>query len=75
MHTFGRRQFLTTMGACTAGMFLQGRSAWAAKPAAPFPMGKADHCIMLWLGGGACHQGLALVVVLEQASGRRLCRS
>ena len=56
MHTtIGRRQFLTTMGACTAGLFLQGRSAWAAKPAAPYPMGKADHCIMLWLGGGACH--------------------
>jgi len=55
MHTIGRRQFLTTMGACTAGMFLQGRSAWAAKPVAPLAMGKADHCIMLWLGGGACH--------------------
>ena len=56
MRHIGRRQFLTTMGACTAGMFLRGRSAWAAKPAAPIiPMGKADHCIMLWLGGGACH--------------------
>ena len=24
-----------------------------ARPA--FPMGKAEHCIMVWLGGGACH--------------------
>jgi len=34
-------------------MFLGAPSAWAAKQ--PFPMGKADHCIMLWLGGGCCH--------------------
>jgi len=36
-------------------MFLGGQSAWAAKSAKSFPMGKADHCIMLWLGGGCCH--------------------
>ncbi len=54
MRTIGRRHFLNTVGAGAAGMLLGGRSAWAI-PAAPFPMGKADHCIMLWLGGGACH--------------------
>ena len=51
----GRRQFLATAGAGAAGMILGSRSTWAATPATPFPMGKADHCIMLWLGGGACH--------------------
>ncbi|MCZ6672214.1 MAG: twin-arginine translocation signal domain-containing protein, partial [Verrucomicrobia bacterium] len=50
--TIGRRQFLGTLGAGTAGMFLGGPSVLAAKP---FPIGKADHCIMLWLGGGCCH--------------------
>ena len=48
-HTIGRRQFLGTIGVGTAGMFLGGRSALGANA---FPKGKADHCIMLWLGGG-----------------------
>jgi hypothetical protein len=30
--------------------------AGGAEPAeSPLPMGKAEHCIMIWLGGGACH--------------------
>lgn len=51
-HTLGRRQFLGTLGAGTAGMFLGGSSSLAATS---FPKGKADHCIMLWLGGGCAH--------------------
>lgn len=51
-HNVGRRQFLGALGAGTAGMFLGGPSAWAANS---FPKGKADHCIMLWLGGGCAH--------------------
>ncbi|MDA0349844.1 MAG: DUF1501 domain-containing protein [Verrucomicrobia bacterium] len=33
-------------------MFLGGSSSLAATS---FPKGKADHCIMLWLGGGCAH--------------------
>ena len=51
-HSLGRRQFLGTLGAGTAGMFLGGSSGLAATS---FPKGKADHCIMLWLGGGCAH--------------------
>ena len=54
-HTLDRRQFLTTVGAGAAGAILGGPSAFAATSPAAFPAGKADHCIMLWLGGGACH--------------------
>lgn len=51
-HRIGRRQFLGTLGAGTAGMMLGGPAALAAPS---FPKGKADHCIMLWLGGGCAH--------------------
>ena len=52
--TTGRRQFLATVGASAAGLLLGSRQTFAARPPKSFPMGKADHCIMLWLGGGAC---------------------
>lgn len=30
-------------------------SRTTARAVSPVPVGTADHCIMLWLGGGACH--------------------
>lgn len=51
-HEAGRRRFIGAMGVGAAGILLGSPSAWAANR---FPMGKADHCIMLWLGGGCCH--------------------
>lgn len=47
-----RRKFLGTLGAGAAGLALGGPSAFASQAMA---MGKADHCIMLWLGGGCAH--------------------
>lgn len=48
--TFLEQSTLAGLGAVTAGL-----SARANGAAEPFPMGKAEHCIMIWLGGGACH--------------------
>ncbi len=53
-----RREFLTRTGSAVFGAsaLMDGFSALAAKPqAAGFPRGKAEACIFLWLGGGACH--------------------
>ena len=44
-----RRNFLAT--AATSAALLP--KALAADP--KFPKGKAEHCIFIWLGGGACH--------------------
>jgi len=52
LNILDRRQFLSTLGLGAAGLAVGGRSALAAQKMA---MGKADHCIMLWLGGGCCH--------------------
>ena len=52
LKTLDRRQFLGTLGLGAAGLAVGDRSALAAQKLA---MGKADHCIMLWLGGGCCH--------------------
>jgi hypothetical protein len=54
-----RREFITTLGAAAgASLFLSN----VPRPArgdesqpAPLPKGKADRCIFIWLGGGACH--------------------
>jgi hypothetical protein len=49
----GRRQFLKTTVA--AGL---AATSWPRLPAAEaptLPKGKAEHCIFVWLGGGACH--------------------
>lgn len=57
-----RREFLSRTGAAGLGLgatSLLGASSplQAAEPMAKpsFPIGKAEHCIMVWLGGGSCH--------------------
>lgn len=52
-----RRRFLQLAGSATALAPILGA---AAKPlsrdkTSTFPAGNADSCILLWLGGGACH--------------------
>ena len=49
MNEMNRRNFLAT--AATSAVLLP--NALAAVP--KFPKGKAEHCIFIWLGGGACH--------------------
>jgi hypothetical protein len=46
-----RRELLQRSGA--VGMLAAGQAAWL--PAADAPKDKADSCIFIWLGGGACH--------------------
>ncbi|MEZ5301542.1 MAG: DUF1501 domain-containing protein [Verrucomicrobiales bacterium] len=52
-HHQSRRRFLGHVGALAAGTAFSPllRAADESEPPA-FPMGKAEHCIMLWLGGG-----------------------
>lgn len=57
MHLSSRRDFIRTSAASVA---LGLTAAHAADDKAPskavsFPKGKAEHCVMIWLGGGACH--------------------
>lgn len=53
-----RRDFLQVTGA-TAGAALASHSVAAEESenahAINLPKGKVDHCVMIWLGGGACH--------------------
>lgn len=49
MTRMNRRQLLQTTVALAAGSTLPGRTASAQSP---FPKGKAEHCIFVWLGGG-----------------------
>ncbi len=53
-----RREFLQSAaavgGAAALGSWLSPR-ALAADAPTNLPLGKAEHCIFLWLGGGACH--------------------
>ena len=51
--TATRRHFLQS-SALAGGSLLGPHALLAAESPAPFPMGKAEHCIMVWLGGGAC---------------------
>ncbi|MEX2216244.1 MAG: DUF1501 domain-containing protein [Phycisphaeraceae bacterium] len=46
-----RRQFLGTAGAAASAAYLASAPALAA-PKHAVPKGKAEHCIVLWLGGG-----------------------
>src|SRR5687768_3339667 len=52
-----RRQFLssaTRSGAAIALASTFGRTSFADEPLPVIPKGKADRCIFIWLGGGAC---------------------
>ena len=49
MSEMNRRNFLATAATGAAAL----PSALAAEKT--FPKGKAEHCIFIWLGGGACH--------------------
>ena len=56
MNDFTRRNFLQTSAlAGAASSIITPGMLTGSEPATPFPMGKAEHCIMIWLGGGACH--------------------
>lgn len=56
MHDFTRRNFLQSSAlAGAAGSIMTPDLLTANDGQPPFPMGKAEHCIMIWLGGGACH--------------------
>jgi len=58
-----RRDFLSqsmSAGVGLAGVSMVGRgqhalASDAAGEAESMPLGKAEHCIMIWLGGGSCH--------------------
>jgi hypothetical protein len=59
-HVFTRRKFITTGAAAAALAASTGPFPSAAvcaddaSEAPDFPRGKAEHCIFIWLGGGAC---------------------
>ncbi len=54
VHTSDRRQFLTTAGGLTTSAVLTvARPLLATEAAVESAVGKAEHCIFLWLGGGA----------------------
>lgn len=59
MHATSRRQFLKDAAAAGAGIVagagLSEGPAASAGEATASPRGKAEYCIMVWLGGGACH--------------------
>ncbi len=55
-----RREFLTVSTASAGALLAGGIPAGAetqpaAEPATDEPRGKVEHCVMIWLGGGACH--------------------
>ncbi|MDP6722309.1 MAG: DUF1501 domain-containing protein, partial [Pirellulaceae bacterium] len=54
-----RREFVLQAAAASTGLMagsLAGsKQAGFAAAQEPLPLGKAEHCIMVWLGGGACH--------------------
>ncbi|MDA0284837.1 MAG: DUF1501 domain-containing protein, partial [Planctomycetota bacterium] len=53
-----RRNFLQTAGVAAGATLAAGRPVAAESEdvhAINFPSGKVDHCVMIWLGGGACH--------------------
>ncbi len=52
-----RRQFLKTTGRGMVGVVAAAAvpSLLRGEEPAPAARGQAEHCIMIWLGGGACH--------------------
>ncbi len=57
--SLSRRDFLVqsalTGGAAGLGLPLLSGTALAENTEPSLPQGKAEHCIFIWLGGGACH--------------------
>jgi len=57
MKTFTRREFVASVSSVAAAVaaprFAVGNESPAAAHAATVPLGKAEHCIFIWLGGGA----------------------
>ena len=56
-HDCSRRQFLRRTGAATTVAAVAGPNAFCAtkREEVIYPKGKAEHCIFVWLGGGAAH--------------------
>ena len=53
-----RRDFLQVAGAAAGATLASSKLAATESEnvhAINFPKGKVDHCVMIWLGGGACH--------------------
>lgn len=49
-----RRNFLSTAAAATVASWGPPLAGWAEEPSAPkAALGRARHCLMIWLGGGA----------------------
>lgn len=53
MNKLTRRAFLARTGVGTAALGLGGLSPLFAQEKKTYPQGKAEHCIFVWLGGGA----------------------
>lgn len=53
MNKLTRRAFLARTGVGTAALGLGGLSPLFAQEKKIYPQGKAEHCIFVWLGGGA----------------------
>ena len=55
MNKLTRRAFLARTGTGAAALSLGGLSPLIAQEKKTYPQGKAEHCIFVWLGGGAAH--------------------
>ena len=53
--SLNRREFLAHTGAGAAALAWGGLSPLAGAEKKTYPQGKAEHCIFVWLGGGAAH--------------------
>ena len=53
--SLNRRAFLARAGTGAAALSLGGLSPLFAQEKKTYPQGKAEHCIFVWLGGGAAH--------------------
>jgi hypothetical protein len=52
---FSRRDFLTRASAAAGALALGPGAFGAAKAGSKVPLGKAEHCVFVWLGGGMSH--------------------
>ncbi|MCA8987655.1 MAG: DUF1501 domain-containing protein [Planctomycetaceae bacterium] len=51
---FNRREWMAgTAGLVAGGLLGNGQFSLASEKQVDFPLGKAEHCLMIWLGGGA----------------------